>query len=165
MGESMTAADLDRARQLQDSRVHLVFTDGQQVRARLLSVTTDADGGQHLLYDEVEWSAQPHNEIGSGAFYVGGDEIVSLLPAIQAAPFANPCVRLSNLHPDMKLQKAALRGNNGVAASCMARGCNGCVFPIRGHRGAYGRPARYRRSGSRRADTGTGVGRRKLAAK
>ena len=48
--------------------------------ARLLSVTTDADGGQHILYDEVEWSALPHNDIGSGAFYASGEEIVSLLP-------------------------------------------------------------------------------------
>ena len=44
-------------------------------------MTSDPGGSQHVLYDELEWSALPHNDIGSGAFYAGGEEITSILPA------------------------------------------------------------------------------------
>ena len=74
----MTPADYTAAQLLIDQPVHITFTDGQQVRARLVSLTTGNDGSQHLLYDQLTWHALPHNDIGSGAFYAGGDEIVSL---------------------------------------------------------------------------------------
>ena len=77
----MTPADYTAAQHLTDQPVRITFTDGQQVLARLVSLTTADDNSQHLLYDQLTWHLLPHNEIGSGAFYAGGDEIVSLTAA------------------------------------------------------------------------------------
>lgn len=71
---------------LTGQRVHIVFTDRQEVIANLNEIAL-LPTGEHLLYDQVEWSAQPHNEIGSGAFYASAGEIVSVTP-VTAVPVA-----------------------------------------------------------------------------
>ena len=80
-GDALTTDQLHAAQSLQGQRVRIAFTDGQQVLARLISLSPDLDGTYHLLYDDIEWAALPHNDIGSGAFYAGGHEIVCLVAA------------------------------------------------------------------------------------
>jgi hypothetical protein len=46
-------------RGFEDQRVMMVFDDGLEVIARLLSTTEDMDGEQHLIYDHVEWANDP----------------------------------------------------------------------------------------------------------
>lgn len=77
----MTPATYTAALALIDQPVRITFTDGQEVLAHLVSLTTDPDGSQHLLYDHVTWHRLPHNDFGSGAFYSGGDEVTSLCAA------------------------------------------------------------------------------------
>jgi hypothetical protein len=60
-------------RALENQRVLLTFRDGQSFIARLLSVTSDLDRSQHLIYDQVE---------GVSAFegiacYAAGEELLS----------------------------------------------------------------------------------------
>ncbi len=65
---------------LEGKRVKMTFSDSHQVMARLLSATTDIEGGQHLIYDQVEWSSDPntYEEQGSSAFYAEGETLVSI---------------------------------------------------------------------------------------
>jgi hypothetical protein len=65
---------------LEGMRVKMVFTDGHQVIAHLLSATTDIEGGQHLLYDRVEWATQP-NPYGQDlteTFHAEGETLLSI---------------------------------------------------------------------------------------
>lgn len=73
----MTLEQFRSLRVLQDRRVRLSFSDGQAFIATLLSVTTDFDGSRHLIYDKVEWSAQPHLERDYAAGYAAGEDLVS----------------------------------------------------------------------------------------
>lgn len=50
----LTADEFMGLRALENQRVLLTFRDGQSCIARLLSVTKDFDGSQHLVYDQVE---------------------------------------------------------------------------------------------------------------
>lgn len=65
---------------LEGRRVKMRFDDGHEVIARLLSATTDIDGGQHLIYDKVEWSSDPHTyeEQGNSGFYAEGETLISI---------------------------------------------------------------------------------------
>lgn len=65
---------------LEGRRVKMLFDDGHEVIARLLSVTTDIEGGQHLIYDQVAWSSDPntYGEQDSSAFYAEGETLVSI---------------------------------------------------------------------------------------
>jgi hypothetical protein len=65
---------------LEGMRVKMLFDDGHEVIARLLSATTDIDGGQHLIYDRVEWSSEPgtYEEQGNSSFYAEGETLVSI---------------------------------------------------------------------------------------
>ena len=65
---------------LEGRRVKMLFDDGHQVIARLLSATTDIEGGQHLIYDQVVWSSEPdtYGEQGISAFYAEGETLVSI---------------------------------------------------------------------------------------
>ena len=65
--------ELMALRVLENQRVLLTFRDGQSFVARLLSVTSDLDRSQHLVYDQVE---------GVTAFegiacYAAGEELLS----------------------------------------------------------------------------------------
>lgn len=73
----MTLDEFNALRHLENRRVHMVFSDGQQVIATLVSATTDFDGSRHLIYDKVEWSALPHIDRGNSAYYVPGEVLVS----------------------------------------------------------------------------------------
>ena len=55
----------------------MIFTDGQEVVATLVSVTTDLDESRHVIYDRVEWSALPHLNRANEAYYAPGEELVS----------------------------------------------------------------------------------------
>lgn len=72
----MTLEEFKALKLLEDRRVRLVFTDGQEVIATLISVTTDFDESQHLIYDNVEWSTKPHIS-HEGAYYAPGEYVVS----------------------------------------------------------------------------------------
>ncbi len=65
---------------LEGMRVKMVFTDGHQVIAHLLSATTDIEGGQHLLYDKVEWASQPnpYGEDFTETFHAEGETLLSI---------------------------------------------------------------------------------------
>jgi hypothetical protein len=65
---------------LEGMRVKMVFADGHQVIAHLLSATTDIEGGQHLLYDKVEWASQPnpYGEDLTETFHAEGETLVSI---------------------------------------------------------------------------------------
>lgn len=82
----LTYEEFRELKALTGQRVHIVFTDGQEILANLNEIAL-LPTGEHLLYDQVEWSALPHNEIGSGAFYASAGEIVSVT-AVEAAPVA-----------------------------------------------------------------------------
>ena len=73
----MTSEEFRSLTALQDCRVRMIFKDGDEVIATLLSVSTDMDGSRHLIYDNVEWSAIPCPEENSGAQYASGDELVA----------------------------------------------------------------------------------------
>ena len=60
-------------RALEDQRVLLTFRDGQSFIARLLSVTSDFDGSQHLVYDQVEGISA----LKGIACYAAGEELLS----------------------------------------------------------------------------------------
>ncbi len=77
----MSPAEAKALQHLSSRRVRIAFTDGQEVLATLIDLSTDLDGSHHLLYDHVTWSKLPHNSIGQGAFYAGGDEILRITPA------------------------------------------------------------------------------------
>lgn len=77
----MSPAEARALKQLSNRRVRITFTDGQEVLATLIDLTTDADGSHHLLYDHVTWAKLPHNDIGAGAFYSSGDEVLRVTPA------------------------------------------------------------------------------------
>jgi hypothetical protein len=63
-------------RALQDRRVRMIFTDGQEIIATLDSVTTDFDGSQHLTYRKVE-SSTLHSTDAESTFYAAGEDLVS----------------------------------------------------------------------------------------
>ena len=73
----MTFDQFKSLQPLTGKRVHIVFTDAQEIIANLNEIAF-LPTGDHLLYDQVEWSKQPHNDIGSGAFYASAHEIVSV---------------------------------------------------------------------------------------
>lgn len=75
----MTVEEFRLLKGLEGSRVRLRFADHQEVVATLVSVTTDFDQSQHLVYESVEWFSSPHMNDGVGTFYAGGGEIVSCL--------------------------------------------------------------------------------------
>ena len=75
----MTLDDFKALNRLQGHRVHIAFTDGQEIIASLSSVSTDLDGSRHLIYDKVEWALLPHVDLGDGAAYARGEEVVSCL--------------------------------------------------------------------------------------
>ena len=69
----LAADEFMALRALENQRVLLTFCDGQSFIARLLSVTSDLDRSQHLVYDQVE---------GVSAFegiacYAAGEELLS----------------------------------------------------------------------------------------
>jgi hypothetical protein len=73
----MTLEEFKALKGLEDRRVRMLFADGQEVVATLISVTTDFDESRHLIYDRVEWSALPHANRGAAAFYSPGEELIS----------------------------------------------------------------------------------------
>jgi hypothetical protein len=77
----VTLEEFKALRELQDHRVLMTFADGQQIIATLHNVTTDFDASRHLIYDKVEWSALPHAQDNSVAYYAKGEELVSCVVA------------------------------------------------------------------------------------
>jgi hypothetical protein len=73
----MTLEEFKALKAFQGRRVRMVFTDGQEVVATLIDVTTDLDDSRQLIYDRVEWSALPHVDRGAAAYYSAGEELVS----------------------------------------------------------------------------------------
>jgi hypothetical protein len=74
---AMTLEEFKALKVCEDRRVRMIFTDGQEVIATLVSVTTDLDESRHLIYDRVEWSALPHVDRGTEAYYSRGEELLS----------------------------------------------------------------------------------------
>ena len=60
-------------RTLENHRVRFAFRDGQSFIARLLSVTSDFDRSQHLVYDQVEGVSALEGIV----CYVAGEELLS----------------------------------------------------------------------------------------
>jgi hypothetical protein len=73
----MTLEEFKALKRLEDRRVRMNFIDGQEVIATLISVTTDLDESQHLIYDKVESSALPHADADAGVHYSSGEDFVS----------------------------------------------------------------------------------------
>ena len=72
--------DLAILQQLQSCRVRMRFDDDHKVIARLLSADAEADGSQHLLYDDVEWTNQA-DTYGAGTgtcYYADAGTLVSI---------------------------------------------------------------------------------------
>ena len=65
----MTPEELEALKPLEDRRVRIRFSDGQEVVAQLISASVDLDGSSHLIYDTVE-----------GALYSPGEYVVSVVP-------------------------------------------------------------------------------------
>ena len=80
----MTFEQFQALKPLTGQRVHIVFHDKQEIIANLNEIAL-LPTGDHLLYDQVEWTALPHNEFGSGAFYASAGEIVSVTPVPDAS--------------------------------------------------------------------------------
>ena len=72
----MTQDEFKALARMEDSRVLLRFTDGQTVTATLLSVSTDLDGSQHLIYQISEESSPA----GGTAIYSPGEQVISCVP-------------------------------------------------------------------------------------
>jgi hypothetical protein len=73
----VTLEEFKALKGLEGRRVRMIFTDGQEVIARLFSITTDLDQSRHLIYDKVEWSALTHADVGDKTYYSSGEELVS----------------------------------------------------------------------------------------
>jgi hypothetical protein len=69
----LVADEFMALRALENQRVLFTFRDGQSFIARLLSVTSDFDGSQHLVYDQVE-GVSDYEGI---ACYAAGEELLS----------------------------------------------------------------------------------------
>jgi hypothetical protein len=67
---------------LQDFRVRLVFSDGQVVIAKLLSISTDLDDSRHVIYEDVEWSSPPIPDAEGKVFYAPGEELCSCIACV-----------------------------------------------------------------------------------
>jgi len=76
----MTLEEFKALRQLQDRRVHMIFSDGYELIATLVSVSTDLDESRHLVYDKVEWSSVPIADGGAGTYYSPGEGLESCRP-------------------------------------------------------------------------------------
>ena len=76
--DRMTLEEFRALRSLQDRRVHMIFSDGQELIATLLSVSTDMDESRHLVYDKVEWSTVALPEGHPGPWYSPGENLVIL---------------------------------------------------------------------------------------
>ena len=72
----MTLGEFEALRILQDRRVRMIFTDGQEIIATLDSVATDFDGSQHLTYWKVESSTRQDVDEES-TYYSPGEDLVS----------------------------------------------------------------------------------------
>jgi hypothetical protein len=72
----MTLEEFKALKLLEGRRVRIAFADGQEVIATLFDVTTDLDESQHLIYKNVEWSAQPHFS-HDGSYYSPGEYVLS----------------------------------------------------------------------------------------
>ncbi len=72
----MTADEFKALHALQDRRVRMIFTDGQEIIATLNSVTTDFDGSQHLTYGKVE-SSTGQDVDEESTYYSPGEDLVS----------------------------------------------------------------------------------------
>jgi hypothetical protein len=73
----MTLEEFKALKSLEDRRVRMTFADGQEIVARLISVTVVMDDSRHVIYDKVEWSTVPHTEVGAGGYYTPGEELIS----------------------------------------------------------------------------------------
>ena len=73
----MTLAEFKALKKWGNCRVHMTFTDGQEMIATLVDVTIDLDESRHLIYDRIEWSALPPANRGTDAYYSRGKELVS----------------------------------------------------------------------------------------
>ncbi len=69
----LAADEFMALRALENQRVLLTFRDGQSFIARLLSVTSDLDRSQHLVYDQVEGVSA----LEGIACYAAGEELLS----------------------------------------------------------------------------------------
>jgi hypothetical protein len=76
-GVAMTLEEFKSLKGLENRRVRMVFSDGQEIIATVLSLATDLDESRHLIYNKVEWSALPHADGVVGAYYSTGEELVS----------------------------------------------------------------------------------------
>ena len=73
----LTSEQFERLKLLQDRYVKLVFADGRFAICKLFSATTDIDGSQHVVYEDVDGTSSAVHTIPGGSFYVSGEEIVS----------------------------------------------------------------------------------------
>ena len=69
----LAADEFMALRALENQRVLLTFRDGQSFIARLLSVTSDLDRSQHLIYDQVEGVSA----LEGITCYAAGEELLS----------------------------------------------------------------------------------------
>lgn len=60
----MTLEEFKELRRLQGHRVRMTFSNGYELIAILISVSTDLDESRHLIYDKVEWSSAPISDGG-----------------------------------------------------------------------------------------------------
>jgi hypothetical protein len=80
----MTLEEFNALKSLEDRRVRMTFADGQELVARLISITIDMDESRHVIYDKVEWSTVPHAEVSAGGYYTPGEEVISCVLASES---------------------------------------------------------------------------------
>jgi hypothetical protein len=74
----MTLDEFRGLKKFEDQRVRMTFADGEEIVATLLSITTDLDESQHLIYEKVEQStvARPNLD-AAGGYHSPGEQLIS----------------------------------------------------------------------------------------
>ena len=70
----MTLEEFKSLRDLQDKRVRMIFEDGEEIVATLVSISTDMDDSRHVIYEKVESSPSLSPDI---TCYSKGEDLVS----------------------------------------------------------------------------------------
>ena len=67
-------------REFENQRVRMVFDDGLDTIATLLSAAEDMDGSRHLIYDRVEWAndVREFATAHDSCVYAEGESLVSI---------------------------------------------------------------------------------------
>ena len=74
------SVEFSRMREFENQRVRMVFDDGLETVATLLSAVEDTDGDHHLIYENVEWANDPREfaTAHDSSVYAEGASLISI---------------------------------------------------------------------------------------